>query len=62
MLGLLTGAQVKEIVQLLLDDVLAADGVYYFNLESYSENGKKLKRQCSPQDSDSLHSYQSRFY
>ena len=38
------GARVNEIAQLLLDDVLAEDGVYYLNLESDSENGKKLKR------------------
>ena len=37
------GARVNEIAQLLLDDVLAEDGVYYLNLESDSENGKKLK-------------------
>ncbi|EGO9718444.1 integrase, partial [Escherichia coli] len=43
LLGVLTGARVNEIAQLLLDDVLAEDGVYYLNLESDSENGKKLK-------------------
>ncbi|HFV9237517.1 TPA: tyrosine-type recombinase/integrase [Enterobacter mori] len=43
LMGVLTGARVNEIAQLLLDDVLAEDGVYYLNLESDSENGKKLK-------------------
>ncbi|EKN5106714.1 TPA: site-specific integrase [Yersinia enterocolitica] len=43
LLGLMTGARVNEIAQLLLDDVLADDGVYYLNLESDSESGKKLK-------------------
>ncbi|HDW2397691.1 TPA: site-specific integrase [Enterobacter cloacae] len=43
LLGLMTGARVNEIAQLMLDDVLADDGVYYLNLESDSENGKKLK-------------------
>lgn len=41
--GLDDGARVNEIAQLMLDDVLADDGVYYLNLESDSENGKKLK-------------------
>lgn len=43
LLGLLTGARVNEIAQLLLDDILAEDDVYYLNLESDSESGKKLK-------------------
>ncbi len=43
LLGLMTGARVNEIAQLLLSDVLADDGVYYLNLESDNESGKKLK-------------------
>ena len=43
LLGLLTGARVNEIAQLILDDILAEDDVYYLNLESDSESGKKLK-------------------
>lgn len=43
LLGLMTGARVNEIAQLLLGDVLADDGVYYLNLESDNESGKKLK-------------------
>jgi hypothetical protein len=39
----MTGARVNEIAQLLLSDVLADDGVYYLNLESDNESGKKLK-------------------
>lgn len=39
----MTGARVNEIAQLLLSDVLAGDGVYYLNLESDNESGKKLK-------------------
>lgn len=43
LLGLMTGARVNEISQLMLSDVLADDGIYYLNFESDSENGKKLK-------------------
>ncbi|HGH4664471.1 TPA: DUF6538 domain-containing protein [Enterobacter kobei] len=43
LLGLMTGARVNEISQLLLGDILAEGGVYYLNLENDSESGKKLK-------------------
>ncbi len=43
LLGLFTGARVNELAQLLLDDILEEDGVYYFNLESDDESNKKLK-------------------
>lgn len=43
LLGLLTGARVNELSQLLLLDILEEDDVFYINLVSDDESGKKLK-------------------
>lgn len=43
LLGLFTGARVNELGQLCVADILCEESLYYLNIESDEESGKKLK-------------------